>query len=101
MIYCFDIDGVLCETEGTDYFHAKPIHAAIKKVQILAEQGHTIIIYTGRGSLVQQNGIRSLTRGQLKTWSVPYKSLYFGKPAADVYVDDKAKNVADWMREKS
>ena len=29
-IYCFDIDGVICNTIGNDYKNSKPIKKAIK-----------------------------------------------------------------------
>ena len=31
-IYCFDIDGVICKTNGKNYSKAKPIKNSIKKI---------------------------------------------------------------------
>ena len=92
MIYCFDIDGTICtKTEG-DYERAEPYHEAISRVNALYDAGHRIILYTARGSTT---GIdwRRLTEQQLQTWRVRYHELRFGKPKADIFVDDKAINV--------
>ena len=45
LIYCFDIDGVICKTKGKNYFKAKPILKAIKKINHLYDQGHFIKIF--------------------------------------------------------
>jgi hypothetical protein len=97
MTYCFDIDGTLCtNTEGT-YESAEPFPDAIEEVNRLGREGHSIILYTARGSTT---GIdwRGTTEQQLKAWGVRYDSLVLGKPTAHVYVDDKAINVVDWRR---
>lgn len=95
MIYTFDCDGVLCYTRGTDYEHSKPYQEVIRKVNKLYKQGHTINIFTGRGS---QSGIDwfKLTETQLREWGVEYHKLIMGKPTYDVFVDDHAWNIKDF-----
>jgi histidinol phosphatase-like enzyme len=95
MTYCFDVDGTLAITEGDDYARAKPNHAVIRRVNRLHMEGHRIIVFTARGA---ESGIdwSDLTERQLAAWGVPFDGLY-PKPAADVYVDDRAVNVKDWM----
>lgn len=96
LVFCFDIDGVLCYTEGVDYEHSIPNLEIIKKVNDLYDKGYTIKIFTGRGS---QSGInwRELTEDQLCEWGVKYHTLIFGKPVYDVFVDDLAWNIKDFI----
>ncbi len=96
MTYCFDIDGTLCtNTEGA-YEDAAGFPDVIERVNALYDAGHRIILCTARGS---KTGIdwRKVTEQQMQRWGVRYHELWFGKPTADVYVDDKAVNIKDWM----
>ena len=100
MIYCFDIDGTLCtNTEGT-YEDARPIPEVIARVNALHAAGHRILLQTARGATT---GIdwRAKTEEQLARWGGRYHGLYFGKPTADLYVDDKAVNVKEWLKTPS
>jgi hexulose-6-phosphate isomerase len=95
-VFCFDIDGTLCtNTEGA-YDKAQPYPTRIARVNALHATGHKIILYTARGTTT---GIdwSQCTRRQLKGWEVKYDALYFGKPSADAYIDDKSLRVADWL----
>ena len=96
MIYCFDIDGTLCNNTDGEYERAEPYPEIIAQVNGLYDVGHQIILYTARGSTT---GIdwRELTEAQLRSWGVKYHELFLGKPHADVYVDDKAINLHQWM----
>lgn len=98
MIYCIDIDGVICNNlPEADYEHRVPCRDVIAKVNRLYDGGHMIKIFTGRGS---RSGIdwREFTEKQLKSWGVKYHKLIMGKPQADVYVDDRAVNAKDWLK---
>lgn len=88
MIYCFDLDDTLCRTQGTDYAASAPIDERISHVNDLYESGHTIKIHTARGA---KTGIdwRQVTESQLLNWGLKYHELSFGKPFADIYIDDK------------
>ena len=95
-VYCFDIDGTLCtNTEGA-YELAEPYVEAIARVNALSKAGHRIVLCTARGSTT---GIdwRVLTRAQLERWGVRYDELFFGKPQADVYIDDRGVSAKEWM----
>lgn len=98
MIYCIDLDGTLCDTKATDYENSTPRQDAINKVNRLYDEGHTIKIFTGRGS---RSGLNwgEFTEKQLKSWGIKYHELIRGKPHADVFVDDKAINAKEWMNE--
>lgn len=96
MNYVFDLDGTIC-TQEANYRNALPNASAIARINQLYAQGHRIEIWTARGASSGQDW-KELTRGQLKEWGVSYHQLSFGKPAADIYIDDKAVNVKDWMK---
>ncbi len=89
MKYCFDIDGTICTNTNGDYGKAQPLTNRIKIVNNLFDEGHQIIMFTARGSTTNFDWT-DLTRQQLKEWGVNYHKLIFGKPEADIFVDDKA-----------
>jgi 3-deoxy-manno-octulosonate cytidylyltransferase (CMP-KDO synthetase) len=94
---CFDLDGTLCTNTSGEYERAEPYAWAIERVNRLADAGHRIVIHTARGTLT---GIDwdALTRVQLRVWGVAYHELVFGKPSADVYVDDRGVHADHWRR---
>ena len=98
MIYCLDIDGVLCDDMLGDYENSTPDWDVIEKVNQLCDEGHVVKIFTGRGS---KTGIdwREFTERQLKSWGLKYHELIFGKPVADIFIDDKAVNIRDWIKQ--
>ncbi|MCD6288309.1 MAG: acylneuraminate cytidylyltransferase [Candidatus Hydrogenedentes bacterium] len=87
--FCFDIDGVLAElTPDCQYDQAGPITDNVELVNALYDQGHTIVLFTARGTVT---GIdwADVTKKQMEQWGVKYHELLFGKPSADYYVDDR------------
>ena len=96
MIFCFDLDNVICKTKKNFYEKSKPSNKTIDIINALYKKGNKIIIFTGRffgscnGSikkiLLKDNG---LSKKQLKKWKVKYHKLVFGKPVFDVIVDDR------------
>jgi N-acylneuraminate cytidylyltransferase len=92
--FCFDVDGVLGEKadakelEG-DYRKNTPNKEIIALSNRLYDSGNKIILHTARGSGSGEDW-RDVTERQLSDWGVKYHALYFGKPAADFYVDDRA-----------
>lgn len=100
MTIYIDIDDTICTLERpTDYKTAQPIPEAIKKVNKLYREGHHIVFWTARGTV---SGIdwRRLTEIQLEAWGVLYHELKLGKPAYDLFIDDKNINSKDWLNEK-
>ncbi|MDA9746636.1 adenylyltransferase/cytidyltransferase family protein, partial [Prochlorococcus sp. AH-736-K20] len=104
MRYCFDIDGTIFNTpkdkfNKPDYKNSSPIKFMINQVNKLYDQGHYIILQTARG---KSSGIdwTNLTREQLNKFGCKYHELFpmFTKPTADLFIDDKAINVEDWVR---
>jgi capsule biosynthesis phosphatase len=93
-----DMDGTICEdTDGTNYKGAAPRPEVIRRVNKYWQDGWEVIIFTARG-MRSFNGdlqiiemtYRKLTEHWLKENRVMYDKLIFGKPSADLYVDDKA-----------
>lgn len=96
MIYYIDIDDTICKSPNTlEYDKARPILKAIREVNRLYDEGHTIVFWTSRGTL---SGIdwREITESQFKVWGVKYHELRFDKPLWDLFIDDKNINSNDW-----
>ena len=106
MRICIDIDGVLCQLkkhEGESYKDLPPVPGAVEKVNALKCEGHYIILYTARRMRSYESNvgkvladIAMLTLDWLSRHSIPYDELYFGKPWADVYIDDNAFRFTEW-----
>jgi capsule biosynthesis phosphatase len=101
MRYCFDIDGVIFEI-SKNYQEYIPIKKTIKFINELKLKNYTIILYTARkmktykGNIgVVNKNIVEETLKQLRVNNVEYDEIFFGKPAADYYIDDKAINFYD------
>lgn len=95
-IFCFDIDNIICDNKNSDYLNSKPIKKNIQIINSLKKKGHIIKIYTARfmgrnSDDVKKSTIqaKTLTLKQLKKWGVKYDNVFFGKPSADFYIDDK------------
>jgi CMP-N,N'-diacetyllegionaminic acid synthase len=92
-IICFDIDGVIASlTPDNNYALAMPISRIIRLVRNLYKKGNTIILYTARGTKTGINW-KEITERQMEQWDVPYHELHFGKPGADIFIDDRAFNI--------
>jgi len=96
MIYCFDLDGTLCSSAAPIYADEVPFQGRIDMVNRLFDEGHYIKIYTARGMTTGGN-FREVTEWQLDHWGVKYHELIMGKPAADIYVDDKGISAKEFF----
>ena len=92
MKYFVDLDNTLCITKNSEYNESEPIVERIEELNRLKEAGHTVVIWTARGS---KSGINhtNLTLKQLADWNVKYDTLLMEKPDYDIYIDDKSHNV--------
>ena len=98
---CFDLDNTLVTypTVVGDYSTVKPIKKNITLLKSLKKDGHEIIIYTAR-RMKTHNGnvgkvikdIAGVTIDTLEKFNIDYDELIFGKPIADIYIDDRAIN---------
>lgn len=92
MVIYVDIDETICHYEGErNYADAIPLEQNIQKINDLYDDGNTIIYWTARGTVT---GIdwREVTENQFRKWGVKYHDLKFGKPAYDLFIDDKNIN---------
>ena len=97
MVYVFDIDGTICtKAVESDYGACEPIRERIGTINRLYDQGNTIIFQTARGMGRFKNNapqaintFYEMTIEQLERWGVKYHDLFLGKPAGDIYIDDK------------
>jgi hypothetical protein len=105
MTYVFDIDGTICtKVVDFDYESCEPMRERIGMINDLYDQGNTIIFQTARGmgrfenSAPQAiNAFYDMTIEQLEKWGVKYHDLFLGKPAGDVYIDDKGASDIDFF----
>ncbi len=86
-----DIDNTICFKQTIDcvYDNAIPNPTRIAQINSLYEAGHRIVYWTARGTVT---GIdwRPVTESQLQRWGCLYHALKMGKPAFDLFIDDKA-----------
>lgn len=88
-----DIDDTICYHTDTslNYANAKPYCERIQKINALYDEGNTIIYWTARGSMTGTNWF-SITLKQLNEWGCRFHELRMGKPAYDLFIDDKNIN---------
>jgi len=93
----FDLDGVICELKkpSESYGEVKPKLDVIKLMNELHSNGDHIIIHTGRHMRTCDGNVNEvikkvgkITKEWLKKNNVKYDELVFGKPHADMYIDD-------------
>jgi len=98
---CFDLDNTLLTYPAIagDYSTVKPIYKNLALLKKLKSDGHEIIIYTARrmkthhgniGKVIKD--IAGITIDTLERFNIEYDELIFGKPIADIYIDDRAIN---------
>ena len=87
-----DLDGTICTEEKTySRSLAKANKGAVKSINSLYDQGHTIIIYSARTWMEFE-----MTTAWLQTNKIKYHQLVLGKPVGDVWIDDRAINFESW-----
>ncbi len=105
MRICIDLDGVICQLKKTEetYNDLFPVDGAIEKIKSLKKEGHYIIIYTARRMKTHSANtakviadIGKTTLDWLAKYEIPYDEIMFGKPWADIYIDDNAFRFTSW-----
>lgn len=98
---CFDLDNTLVTYPVIpgDYSTVKPIINMINLARQMKNEGNTIIIYTARRMLSHKHNIGLVVKDigmqtfkTLEEFNIPYDELIFGKPIADIYIDDRSAN---------
>lgn len=97
---CFPFDDAIDSYQK--YGMALPNRKMIEKIILWKSRGAYIIIFTARRMRTHKGDVQKaildvggITEHWLKKHNVPYDELIFGKPDADVYIDDKAMNVTE------
>lgn len=99
MRICIDIDGTICELKNIigNYSDVKPLPGIREFIRACKARGDYIILYTARhmktcngnvGKVIKKEGLNLLQ--WLEREQIDYDEIYFGKPQADVYIDDNA-----------
>ncbi len=101
---CIDLDGTICDIrqEGQSYAEVKAKPGAAECIRALRRAGHTIVIQTARnmGSTGHNVGkalknVGKITFDWLEKNGIEYDEIFFGKPNADVMIDDRALRFSD------
>jgi capsule biosynthesis phosphatase len=76
---------------------------AAEKIKELRKEGHYIIIQTARNMATCESNLGKVIRNVgkitldwLENHHVEYDEIYFGKPNADLYIDDRALRFESW-----
>jgi len=87
--FVFDIDGVVAQLEPElNYAETSANEKMVRIINKLYDMGNEIVLFTARGYVTGIDWSET-TKEQLKSWGVKYHQLFFGKPNADYYIDDK------------
>lgn len=95
---CIDLDGTICELrkDNQTYEDVLPKKGAQEMIKKLHDAGHTIIIHTARnmGSTGHNVGkalknVGQITFNWLEKYNIEYDEIFFGKPNADITIDDR------------
>lgn len=103
----FDIDDTICTTKNREYKKAIPKKDVIKKINHLHDDmGFCIKLHTSRGMVSCEGNLNKVinkNKDVLEKWlkenDVHYDELIFGKPIADIYVDDRGMSLDTFMNE--
>ena len=105
MRICIDLDGTICEHRkpGETYADVLPKPGAQEFIKALHEEGHTIIIHTARNMQTQGHNVGKVVRNVGKItleWldlhNIVYDEIFFGKPNADITIDDRCLRFKSW-----
>ncbi len=105
MRIAIDLDGTICEIreDPRTYEDVRLLPGAAERIQELKAAGHYIIILTARhmktcngnvGKVLARAG--KITIDWLAEHQIPYDEIHFGKPNADIYIDDRAVRFTSW-----
>jgi capsule biosynthesis phosphatase len=100
-----DLDGTICPVKAPEESYADlvPFEGAVERIRELRAQGHYVIISTARNMATCQSNVGKVMRNVgkitldwLERYQIGYDEIYFGKPNADIYIDDRAVRFASW-----
>lgn len=101
---CIDLDGTICtiRQENETYADVRVKPGAAEMIKKLHDAGHTIVINTARnmGSTGHNVGralknVGKITLEWLDKNGIIYDEIFFGKPNADITIDDRVVRFQD------
>lgn len=101
---CVDLDGTICtiRQDGETYADVRVKPGAAEMIKKLHDAGHTIVINTARnmGSTGHNVGralknVGKITLEWLDKNGIIYDEIFFGKPNADITIDDRVVRFQD------
>lgn len=104
----FDVDDTICVNgRRNGYEYAEPKLDVIEKINHLHDDlGYEIVLHTARGMISCDGDLERIKEKNeavliawLRKWQVHFDELVFGKPIADLYVDDKGISLSQFMHE--
>lgn len=105
MRIAIDLDGTICPIKQPhqSYGDLEPLPGAVERIRALRAVGHYVIILTARNMATCQSNlgkvmknVGQVTLAWLEKYGVEYDEIYFGKPNAEVYLDDRAMRFTSW-----
>lgn len=105
MRICIDLDGTICELRkpGQTYADVLPRPGAAEFIKQLHDHGHVIIIHTARNMGTQGHNVGKvmksvglITLKWLDDHNIYYDEIFFGKPNADITIDDRCLRFESW-----
>lgn len=105
MRICIDLDGTICDLRQGDetYSDVLPKPGAKEALKNLRASGHTIIIHTARNMQTQGHNVGKVlksvgkvTLDWLEKYGIEYDEIFFGKPNADITIDDRSIRFKTW-----
>ena len=103
--YLIDLDGTICTIKKANetYADVKVQPGAKEFIDKLRADGHTIIINTARNMQTQghnvgkvMKNVGKITLDWLDKNEIYYDEIFFGKPNADITIDDIVIKFTDW-----
>ena len=87
-----DIDGTICnEGPPSERPSARPLVGAVEAVNRFVDQGHTVVLWTGRGW-----DEYPMTKKWLDDHGFRYAQILMGKPIANLIIDDRSRRFTGW-----
>lgn len=105
MRIAIDLDGTICQIKqsGQSYSELEPLPGAVERIRELRKAGHYVIIQTARNMATCQSNLGKVMRNVglitlewFEKYGIEYDEIYFGKPNAEVYLDDRAVRFITW-----
>lgn len=102
---CIDLDGTICTIKKANetYSDVKVMPGAKEFIKNLRKNGHTVIINTARNMQTQGHNVGKvmkniglITLEWLEKNEIEYDEIYFGKPNADITIDDRVIRFESW-----